>query len=101
MLSDADYSPITEGLAEEWRERWVQFNVPDVKSSYAFGKRLKDAIINGSTERSAMYENYDRIERMNTISAGLEYRGDVDSDLKVDYSTGESSQFNQYWRYIP
>lgn len=101
LLNDGDYAAITMELTDEWRERWVQFNVEDVDASYLFAKQLKNTIIDGSTELSAVYENYDRIERMNAHVDGLEYRGDVDPDLQVDYAARDSSQFNQYWRYIP
>lgn len=101
LLNDEDYEAVTVGLSEEWQETWVQFNVDNVEDTYAFAKDLKNAIIDGSTEKSAVYENYDRIERINAQAAGLDYRGDTDPDLQVDYSARESSQFNQYWKYSP
>lgn len=101
VISDADYSTITSGLAEEWQENWVQFNTTDSAAAYPFAKRLKDAIIDGSGENSAVFENYDRIEKINANNAGQEYAGDTNPDRQVDYSQRESSKFNQYWRYIP
>lgn len=101
LLDDGDYAAITEGLTDEWREQWIQFNVQDENASYAFAKRLKNAIIDGCTEKSAVYENYDRVEKINANAAGLDYRGDVDPDLQVDYANRDSSHFSQYWRYFP
>lgn len=101
VLADVDYAVITDGLGEEWQETWVQFHVENVEDTYAFAKDLKNAIIDASTQKSAVYENYDRVERINAQAAGLDYRGDIDPDLQVDYAARESSQFNQYWRYVP
>lgn len=101
VLNDADYAAVTQGLGLEWREKWVQFNVDNEADAYAFESRLKNAIIDGSSEKSAVFENYDRIERINAYAAGREYRGDTEPDLQVRYEDRESSQFNQYWRYIP
>lgn len=101
ILNDEDYATITTGLGNEWRETWVQFNVDNVEDSYTFATRLRNAIIDGSSEKSAVYENYDRIERMNAHAAGIEYRGDTEPDLQVSYDARESSQFNQYWKYTP
>lgn len=101
VLNDKDYADITDGLGAEWKETWVQFNVDNSAETYAFAKHLKNVIIDCSTEKSAMYENYDRIERMTALASGVAYRGDVDPDLQVNYAARESSQFNQYWRYVP
>lgn len=101
ILNDGDYAALTEGLGTEWREVWRQFNVDNVADTYGFASRLRDAVIDGSSAASAVYENYDRVERMNAHAAGLEYRGDVDPELQVRYEDRGSSQFSQYWRYIP
>lgn len=101
VLGDEDYAAIATGLGLQWQEKWVQFNVNNLDGSYAFSSRLKNAIVDGCTEKSAIYENYDRIERMNVQSQGQEYRGDTEPDLQVRYTDRDSSQFNQYWRYIP
>lgn len=101
VLSDADYAALTKGLGTQWQEKWVQFQVGDLDSSYSFSSRLKNAIIDGCTEKSAIYDNYDRIERMNVQMQGLSYRGDTDPDLQVNFADRESSQFNRYWRYLP
>lgn len=101
VLGDKDYAAITQGLSAQWQEKWVQFNVNDLESSYAFSSRLKNAIIDGCTEKSAVYENYDRIERIRVQAQGQEYRGDTEPDLQVRYTDRDSSQFNRYWRYIP
>lgn len=101
VLNNEDYAAITEGLTDEWRENWVQFDVDNVDETYAFANRLKNAIIDGSSEKSAMYENYDRIERQNAHAAGQEYPGDTDPDRQARYEERGSYQFIQYWRYIP
>lgn len=100
MLNDADYAALGAGLTDDWKETWVQFNVEDVNSSYAFGKRLKNAIIDGSTEKSSIYSNYDKVELMLAHKAGEEYFGDTVPEMQLDYSMRESSQFMD-WRYAP
>lgn len=101
VLDDADYTAITEDLSDAWREKWVQWDVDNVADTYAFATRLKNAIIDGSSDVSAVYENYDYVERINDHALGQAYRGDVEPELQVDFAARESSQFNQYWRYIP
>lgn len=101
VLGEEDYAAVTQGLSAQWREKWVQFNVAFPEDSYAFSSRLKNAIIDGCTEKSAVYENYDRIERMRAQAQGQAYRGDTEPSLQVRYAQRDSSQFNRYWRYIP
>ncbi|MDL2232927.1 ABC transporter permease [Ruminococcaceae bacterium OttesenSCG-928-L11] len=101
VLDDADYAAITEGLGDGWREKWVQFNVDNVADTYTFATRLKNAIIDGSSDASAVYENYDYVERINAHALGQEYHGDTEPDLQVDFAARESSHFYQHWRYIP
>ena len=96
LLDDEDYISITEGLGDEWRETWVQFDVEDGDSSYEFAKRLRNTIINASGEASAVFKNYDRVVRMNTEAAGREYHYE-----QADYGERDSSNFYLYWRYIP
>ena len=96
LLDDGDYAAITEGLTDEWRETWVQFNVEDVGSSYDFARRLRDNIIDESSERSAVFRTYDRVVKMNAEAAGINY-----NYSQADYSQRDSSDFYLYWRYIP
>lgn len=101
VLNDGDYAVICAGLTDSWQEKWVQFNTDNAPDTYQFASRLRNAIIDHSSEKSAVYENYDRIERYNAHAAGLAYRGDTASDLQVSYEDRESSQFQQYWKYPP
>lgn len=96
LLDDGDYAAVTEGLTDEWRETWVQFNVEDVGSSYSFAKRLRDNIIDHSSERSAVFRTYDRVVKMNAEASNQSY-----NYTSADYSQRDSSDFYLYWRYIP
>lgn len=101
VLNDGDYAVICAGLTDSWQEKWVQFNTDNAPDTYQFASRLRNAIIDRSSEKSAVYENYDRIERYNAHAAGQTYRGDTASDLQVSYEDRGSSQFQQYWKYTP
>lgn len=100
LLDDADYAAITTGLTGEWWEGWVQFNV-EGEDNINFARRLKNAIIDGSTELSATFRLYDRVERINAQARGDAYFGDTVPQMQVDYAQRNSSAFNEDWRYIP
>ncbi|MDL2219238.1 ABC transporter permease [Ruminococcaceae bacterium OttesenSCG-928-O06] len=101
LLDDTDYTQITQGLDSGWKEKWVQFDVSDPENSYTFAARLKDAIIDGSSENAAIINNYDRVEKMNAEAAGEAYEGDVVPEMQISYDMRDSGVFNTDWRYIP
>ena len=100
VLDDGDYAALARGLTDDWRERYVQFDVDDVDGSYPFAKRLQNELIDRS-KYSAVFENYDRMEKRAANLKGEEYRGDVAPELQVDYSQRDSSDFYRYWKYTP
>ncbi|MHB8126224.1 MAG: FtsX-like permease family protein, partial [Desulfitobacteriaceae bacterium] len=101
VLDDGDYASLDAGLTDEWRENMVLFNVVNVDETYVFAKRLKNAIIDHCTKKSAVFSGYDRIEKRNANEQGEEYRADIDQDMQVDYAKRDSSEFYLYWEYTP
>ncbi|MDH6363307.1 putative ABC transport system permease protein [Enterococcus sp. PF1-24] len=101
LLSDNDYAQLTNGLSDTWREKWIQFNVADYEKSYDFAKQLNNIIIDNSSQQSAIYSYYDRVEKMNVTAKGESYFGDTVPEMQVDYDARETSEFTEAWRYMP
>lgn len=101
VLDDGDYASITSGLGSEWKENWVFFQVRDVGSTYPFGKRLFNAIVDRSSADVAVFDGYNRIEKIKCDAAGEAYWGDLDKTYGIDYNNRNSFAFTQYWKYMP
>lgn len=101
VLDDADYTAITVGLTNEWREKMVYFNVENVKDTYFFAKRLYNAIIDHSGPECEIPEYYDRVGKIVEEESGGTYWGDTPDMTEISYAERESSHFKMYWEYIP
>ncbi|MDR1706205.1 MAG: ABC transporter permease, partial [Clostridiales bacterium] len=100
LLDDGDYAGITRGLDESWLEKWVQFDVDDPENSYAFASQLKNAIIDASSEESALNSYYDRVTKIKAEENGEAYYGDYIPEMRIDYAQRQSAAFID-WRYYP
>ncbi len=102
VLDDADYAKITAGLAEEWCERLVCFNVKDELQTYDFAKELFHEIVNRSGPECEVDEDYDRVAKIAANEAGKTWWGDEHPEImKVSYDQPDSSQFRIGWKYMP
>jgi len=101
VLDDADYERITAGLADEWFERLVYFNVKNDLQTYDFAKKLYNTIVDRSGPECELPEYYDRVQKIAADEAGETYWGDTSSMTKISYAQRDSSEFKQFWKYVP
>lgn len=102
VLDDADYAEITSGLADEWREKLVYFNVKDDLETYAFAKQLFNAIVDRSGPECELGQNYDRVGKIMAQEARKTFWGDEYPErTKVSYAQRDSSVFRINWKYMP
>ena len=100
VLDNADYALISEGLTDNWRGRFVAFNV-DGKDSYPFANaffRLFASSFDESCERPSYY---DRVQKIRENEEGKEYWGDTDDMTTIRYEMADSFMFRNFWVYMP
>lgn len=106
VLDDMDYAAITAGLTDLWRETYVFFNVADVDSSYPFAKALFNQIVDRSGMEVMQMDAYDPAAELLAQAAGEEYaynRENVSAHgfAVIDPADRDSSEFRNYWLYMP
>lgn len=101
VLDDTDYAAITVGLADKWLERLVYFNVENDLQTYDFAKELYYAIIDHSGPECELPEYYDRVQKIAADEAGEAYWGDTSNMTRISYAQRDSSEFKQFWKYVP
>lgn len=101
VLDDADYADITAGLADEWYEKLVYFNVENDLQTYDFAKKLYNSIVDHSGPECELPEYYDRVEKIAADEAGEPYWGNTSDMTKISYAQRDSSEFKQFWKYVP
>lgn len=102
VLDDADYAEITDGLADEWREKLVYFNVKDDLNTYNFAKKLFHSIVKHSAPECAVCDMYNFVGKAVSQKAGETYFGDEYPEMtEVDYAKPDSSMFRMHWKYMP
>ena len=107
VLDDADYAAITAGLTDYWRQSYVCFNVADVEASYPFANALFHEIVDRSGPEVAVFDAWDPVIREQQIAEKGSYNYDSrayleQNDLSViDYADRDSSEFRNYWLYMP
>lgn len=101
VLDDADYERITAGLADEWCEQLVYFNVENDLQTYDFAKKLYNSIVDHSGPECELPEYYDRVEKIAADEAGETYWGDTSNMTRISYAQRDSSEFKQFWKYVP
>ncbi len=107
VLDDADYETLTAGLTDLWRETWVFFNVADVEASYPFADALFNEIVNRSGPEIEVFDAWDPVIREQEIAEKGSY--DYDSEVYlaanslavIDYDQRDTSDFRNYWLYMP
>jgi hypothetical protein len=101
VLDDTDYTAVTEGLADSWRETIVFFNVKDVMQTYDFAKELYNSIVDHSSSQQERADAYDRVGKIAAEEAGESYWGDESRMTKLSYHDRDSAQFKMHWKYAP
>lgn len=107
VLDDADYAAITAGLTDYWRETWVFFNVADAEASYPFADALFNEIVDRSGPEIEVFDAWDPVGRELEIAEKGSYDYDDPAYLEahqlsvIDYDDRDSSEFRNYWLYMP
>ena len=107
VLDDADYETLTAGLTDLWRETWVFFNVADVEASYSFADALFNEIVDRSGPEIEVFDAWDPVIREQEIAEKGSYDYDSEEYLAanslavIDYDQRDTSDFRNYWLYMP
>lgn len=99
VLNDKDYAKICEGLSDTWKEEIVFFNL-EGNDSYAFANKLYHTLINSYDLQYAITNYYDHVRKIACEEAGEIYWGD-DPEAQISFDRPDSSEFRQYWLYMP
>ena len=100
VLDSADYDLISEGLTDDWRGRFVAFNV-DGKDSYPFANAFFRLFVSSFDESCERPSYYDRVQKIRENEEGKEYWGDTDDMTTIDYEMADSFMFRNFWVYMP
>lgn len=106
VLDDGDYAAMTAGLTDLWRETYVFFNVADVDASYPFAKALFNEIVDRSDASVMQIDAYDLASATLAKEAGKEYSYSRENIAAygfpvIDHVDRDSSEFRNYWLYMP
>lgn len=106
VLDNADYSTITAGLDDTYREEYVFFNVTDVDNSYDFAKALFYEIVDCSGPEVEVGDYYDDVAAAIAAQKGEPYDFAPENAAAlglgtIDYADRDSSAFRLYWKYMP
>ncbi len=100
VLDNEDYAAISEGLTDDWRGRFVEFNV-DGKDSYPFANAFYHLFVSSFDESCERPAYYDRVQKIRENEAGKEYWADADDIATISYELSDSFMFRQFWAYQP
>lgn len=100
VLDNGDYAAISEGLTDDWRGRFVGFNV-DGKDSYPFADAFYHLFVSAFDESCERPRYYDRVQKIRENEAGIEYWGDTDDFTVISYELSDAFAFRQNWVYQP
>ena len=107
VLDDGDYATITAGLNDDWLQTYVFFNIADVDGNYPFADALFNEIVDRSGPEVAVFDGWDPVIRELQIEEKGSYNYDSRDYLErheltvIDYSQRDSSEFRNYWLYMP
>ncbi|MCM1988915.1 ABC transporter permease [Oceanirhabdus seepicola] len=97
VISNEDYERLYQGLTEDKKHKFVLFNVENPEETYFFTKKLRDEIINRSSENVAIVSSYDLYKKQMCEEEGEKYwLDDYNVELSVD-----NSQLFMDWKYYP
>lgn len=106
VLNDADYSSMSEGLGNTWRETICLFNVEDCEHTYDFAKALFNTIVDRSDSKVEVFDSWDPVRKQIAEENGEAYTFDPEyleenGFERIDYNERNSSAFRLYWQYMP
>lgn len=100
VLSDEDYQKLRLGQKAQWIENLVFFNVSP-KDDYQFAYELFLAIVRGNGPECELPSYYDRVAKIRYEEKGETYWGDTDEMTVISFDSPDSSDFRNYWTYMP
>ena len=100
VLDASDYAQISGGLTDEWKGRFLWFNI-NGEDNYTFASELYHTFVSSFTPECEYIYAYDPVEKIRTNEAGETYWGDTDVMTKISYSAPDSYDFRGYWTYMP
>ncbi len=100
VLDNEDYARISEGLTDDWRGRYVAFNV-DGEDSYPFANAFYHLFVSSFDETCERLSYYDRVQKIRENEAGKEYWVDTDDFVVIRYESADSFAFRSFWVYQP
>ena len=100
VLDNEDYARISEGLTDDWRGYYVEFNV-DGRDSYQFANAFYHLFVSSFDETCERPGYYDRVQKIRENEAGVEYWADTDDFVIISYELADSFMFRSFWVYQP
>lgn len=100
VLDDADYTAIAEGLTEEWMGTYHAFNVNE-KDNYQFANDFFLRFVGSFDKSCERPVYYDPVEKIVEEEKGEVYWGDTPRMTPVSFDQPNSSDFRNYWTYMP
>lgn len=100
VLDDRDYAAISKGLAGEWKEGAAFFNIKG-EDDYSFARELYHGFIDSMDEEEPTNSVYDRVYKYSRNQKGEVYWGDTDEMTRLSFDNPDSTEFRQYWAYMP
>lgn len=100
VLNDEDYDAIALGLTPDWMGCAAIFNI-DGEDSYAFAEDFLYTFISSFGPECEIPIYYDRVAKYYMDSKGEVYWGDTPRMTGVSFSEPDTSDFRNYWTYMP
>lgn len=100
VLNNEDYETIAAGLSPDWMGTAAFFNV-NGKDSYAFAQDFFYTLVSSFGPECEMPTYYDRVTKYYANQQGEVYWGDTTAMTQLSFSEPDTSDFRNYWRYMP
>lgn len=100
VLSNEDYALISEGLTEDWKGRFVQFNI-DGKDNYQFANEFYKLFVESFDKSCELPHYYDRVQKIRENEAGEVYWGDTEDMTAISFEHADAFNFRIFWTYQP
>lgn len=101
VLDQTDYEQLSEGLTDDWKGRYVHFNV-DGKDSYPFANALFHLIVSSFEEDCFINTFYSRVTSiMAKENNTKDWQEEEPELMRVNPDETDSIAFRQGWEYQP
>lgn len=100
VLDQADYDRLAEGLTDEWKGRYVHFNI-DGKDSYPFAKALFHLLVSSSDDDCFVPGWYNRVASIIRKEQGIEDWQESEPNRRLNPDEMDSAVFRLNWEYQP